>query len=55
MEFSVGTVMVDMLRPFRANLMQRFPVSPLVNRVANDGPECSAAVDLRATIGSLFD
>ena len=48
------TVAVENLRPFRANLMRRFPVSPLVNRVANDGPECSAAVDLPATTGSLF-
>jgi putative SOS response-associated peptidase YedK len=47
-------VMVDMLRPFRAHLMRRFPVSLLVNRVANDGPECSAAVDLPATTGCLF-
>jgi len=48
------TVAIGMLRPFRAHRMRRFPVSALVNRVANDGPECSAAVDLPATTGSLF-
>jgi putative SOS response-associated peptidase YedK len=48
------TVAIGMLRPFRANRMRRFPVSALVNRAANDGPECSAAVDLPATTGSLF-
>jgi hypothetical protein len=48
------TLAIKMLRPFVANFMRRFPVSPLVNHVANDRPECCAAVDLPATTRSLF-
>lgn len=44
-----------MLRPYDSNGMRRYPVSKQVNAVANDGPACSAPVDLAATTGSLFD
>lgn len=48
------TVSLEMLRPFQANLMRRFPVRAIVNRVTNDGPECCASVELPAATGSLF-
>jgi putative SOS response-associated peptidase YedK len=35
------TSAVEMLTPFNAKQMQRYPVSEHVNNVANDGPECS--------------
>jgi putative SOS response-associated peptidase YedK len=44
----------SLLKPYDANLMRKFPVSTRVNVVTNDGPECSAPVDLPATPGSLF-
>ena len=36
----------DMLRPFDAARMQRYPVGERVNSVANDGPECSEPIEL---------
>jgi putative SOS response-associated peptidase YedK len=36
---------VEMLTPFDAMLMRRYPVSERVNNVANDGPECSEPVE----------
>ena len=35
----------EMLRPFDAGLMRRYPVSERVNCVANDGPECSEPIE----------
>jgi putative SOS response-associated peptidase YedK len=45
---------LSLLKPYDAALMRRYPVSKRVNLVTNDGPECSAPVDLPATTGSLF-
>jgi putative SOS response-associated peptidase YedK len=36
--------MERLLAPFPADLMETFPVGPLVNRPGNDGPECAAPV-----------
>ncbi|MBZ5651457.1 MAG: SOS response-associated peptidase [Acidobacteriia bacterium] len=46
---------VTLLNPFASHLMRRYPVSMRVNLVANDGPECSAPVDLPAEPATLFD
>jgi putative SOS response-associated peptidase YedK len=46
---------VAMLKPFASNLMRRYPVSKRVNGVANEGPECSAPVDLPVAPATLFD
>ena len=35
----------EMLRPFDARLMRRYPVSEHVNRVANDDRECSEPIE----------
>jgi hypothetical protein len=35
--------------------MKRYPVSTLLNSVANDDPECSALVALPTATASLFD
>ncbi len=37
--------MTEILAPFRAELMQRYPVSEHVNGVVNDGPECPRAIE----------
>jgi putative SOS response-associated peptidase YedK len=42
-------VVNDMLKPYRADLMRSYPVSPRVNHVANDDAECSAPVELTPT------
>ena len=46
----------DMLKPYRADLMRSYPVSPRVNHVANDDAECSAPVIVTPpdTQSSLF-
>jgi putative SOS response-associated peptidase YedK len=45
----------NMLRPFDATLMRRFPVSERVNSVSNDGPDCSEPItSLPATQATLF-
>ena len=49
------SVALGMLRPFQANLMRRFPVSAMVNRVTNDGPECCTPVKLAAEPRLPFD
>jgi putative SOS response-associated peptidase YedK len=46
---------VGLLTPFDSNLMRRYPVSTRVNLVTNDGPECSAPVELPAATATLFD
>jgi putative SOS response-associated peptidase YedK len=46
--------LLGLLKPYDPALMRRYPVSQRVNLVTNDGPECSAPVDLPATTGSLF-
>jgi putative SOS response-associated peptidase YedK len=45
---------LGLLKPYDPTLMRRYPVSQRVNLVTNEGPECSAPVDLPATTGSLF-
>jgi len=45
---------VSLLKPYDAVLMRCYPVSTRVNLVTNDGPECSARVELPATTGLLF-
>jgi putative SOS response-associated peptidase YedK len=40
----------EMLRPFDTDLMRRYPVSECVNSVANDGPECSTAIESQPAI-----
>jgi putative SOS response-associated peptidase YedK len=42
-------VVIDMLKPYRADLMRSYPVSQRVNRVANDDADCSARVQLSPT------
>jgi putative SOS response-associated peptidase YedK len=49
-----GERAVGLLRPYDASRMRRYPVSMRVNLVTNDGPECSAPVELPATTGLLF-
>ena len=39
----------DMLKPYRAERMRSYPVSPRINLVANDDAECSAPVELSQT------
>lgn len=46
---------LQVLKPFEPKLMRRHPVSTRVNQVANDGPECSAPVELPEPIPTLFD
>jgi putative SOS response-associated peptidase YedK len=46
---------VDLLKPFDAALMRRHPVSTRVNNVANDDPECAAAIALPPVTATLFD
>lgn len=46
---------VGLLKPFEAKLMRKHPVSPRVNAVANDDPECSAAIELPPVPATLFD
>jgi putative SOS response-associated peptidase YedK len=36
----------EMLKPFDAKLMRRYPVSERVNSVANDDPECSQPIEM---------
>ena len=36
----------DILRPYRADLMRSYPVSPRLNHIANDDAECSAPLQL---------
>ena len=36
---------IDLLKPFDAGLMKKYPVSSAVNLVANDGPECAEEVE----------
>jgi hypothetical protein len=39
----------DMLKPYRAESMRSYPVSPGVNNVANDDSECSAPFQIPTT------
>jgi putative SOS response-associated peptidase YedK len=44
----------EMLRPYGAQFMRRYPVSTRINHVANDDEECSAPVELAQVQDSLF-
>ena len=44
----------DMLKPYRADLMRSYPVSPRVNHVANDDAECSIPVSPVPSQSNLF-
>lgn len=44
----------EMLRPYAAQFMQRYPVSTRINHVANDDEECSAPVELAQVQNALF-
>ena len=44
----------DLLKPFDARLMRSYPVSSRINRVSNDGEECSIPVELAETQNRLF-
>ncbi len=45
---------VDLLRPFDPKFMRCYPVSRRVNAVANDGPECSAPIEVPQGNPTLF-
>ena len=47
----------DLLKPFDARLMRKYPVSSTVNKVGNDGPECAeeVATPASAAQAGLFD
>jgi putative SOS response-associated peptidase YedK len=44
----------DLLKPFDAQLMRSYPVSPRVNNVANDDAECSAPAEVVHAQTNLF-
>ena len=45
----------EMLKPYDAGQMRRYPVSPRVNNVANDDPQCSQPIEVsRAIQAGLF-
>jgi hypothetical protein len=41
-----GALVCEMLKPYAARLMRRYPVSTRINHVANDDEGCSAPVEL---------
>jgi putative SOS response-associated peptidase YedK len=45
----------DLLKPFDAKLMRRYPVSNRVNNVANDDEECSRVIELSESQTTLFN
>jgi putative SOS response-associated peptidase YedK len=45
---------LDCLKPFDANLMKKYPVSPRVNRPENDDEECAREVPIDKTAMTLF-
>lgn len=47
-------VVSELLKPYDARMMRVYPVSPRINHVANDDPECSRAVEHAETQNSLF-
>ena len=46
--------LAELLVPFDASVMQRYPVSPLVNKPENDLPECALEVPSTETQGQLW-
>ena len=43
--FKNTVVLAELLRPFDAKLMKRYPVGARINSVSNDDAECAAAVN----------
>lgn len=48
------TVASELLKPYDARAMRSFPVSPRINHVVNDDPECSARAELAEIQNRLF-
>ena len=46
--------LTELLVPFDASVMQRYPVSPLVNKPENDVPDCALEVPSPETQGQLW-
>ena len=46
--------LAELLVPFDARVMRRYPVSPLVNKPENDVPECALEVSSPETQGQLW-
>ena len=44
----------ELLKPYAAQFMRRYPVSTRINQVANDDEGCSAPVELAQAQNSLF-
>jgi putative SOS response-associated peptidase YedK len=47
-------IVLELLKPYDARLMQCYPVSTRINHVANDGEECSRPVEVVETQDRLF-
>jgi len=47
-------VVSELLKPYDARLMRCYPVSTLINHVADDDEECSRPVELAETQSRLF-
>jgi putative SOS response-associated peptidase YedK len=47
----------DLLKPYEARLMRKYPVNSTVNKVENDGPECAQEVEAESSVEQvgLFD
>ncbi len=43
--FRNTVVLAELLRPFDAKLMKRYPVSARINSVSNDDAECAAGIN----------
>jgi putative SOS response-associated peptidase YedK len=48
------TTASELLRPYDARLMRRYPISTRINHVANDDEKCSAPIELAQIQNSLF-
>jgi putative SOS response-associated peptidase YedK len=48
------TPIADLLTPFDASLMKKYPVGPRINRPENDDAECAREVPLKETAAKLF-
>ena len=44
----------ELLKPYHARLMRCYPVGARINRVANDGVECSCPAEVAETQNPLF-
>ncbi len=48
------TAISALLKPYDARRMGCYPVSPRINHVANDDPDCARPVELADTLSGLF-